>query len=363
MYRGPIIDCDVHHTWKTADAILERLPARWREFAAGFPTHGPVRLTPAAPTHPNRHGHNKRIETFPPDGSPPGSDYETLRAQLLDPLNVERAILQFDTGTNVGHPNLYFATALARAINDWNLDEWLSGRDDRLFGAVLVPTQDPAAAADEVRRVGEHPRVVEVLLNWNAGFPYGHPFYHPIYEAAVELDLPVAIHVGASGRPPWTAGGIAAGRSELHTLLGQPMHHHFTSLVTHGVFEKYPRLRVSLMEVGVSWVPWLIWGLDAHYEVLRRESPWVKRLPSEYFRDHVHLSTQPFDMSPDAGQVIQALEAFGGLEDALCFASDYPHWDADDPGYVARRVPADWVEKILWGNAARSFRWPTLAAA
>jgi predicted TIM-barrel fold metal-dependent hydrolase len=362
MYKGPIIDCDVHHNWKNRTAIVSRLPAEWRDFANGFGSGYGASLFPAAPTHPNRHGHNKRIDTFPPDGGVPGSDYETMRKQLLDPLKVERAILLFDTGTNVGHPNLYFANALASAINDWNLEEWL-GRDQRLFGAVLTPTQDPTAAAREIRRVGRHPKIVTVLMNWNPGFPFGHPFYHPIYEAAAELNLPVSIHVGVSGRAPWTAGGLPASRVELHTLLAQAIQHHFASMITHGVFEKYPDLRVALIEVGLSWVPWLMWGLDAHYEILRRESPWVKRLPSEYLRKHAFISTQPMDLSPEPGQLIDALEAFGQMEDLLCFASDYPHWDADDPLYVARRLPTHWTEKVFWANSARLYRWPVAAPA
>src|SRR3954462_536948 len=100
MYKGPIIDCDVHHNWKSPEDIVSRLPRRWRELAEGLPSGETLSLTPAAPTHANRHGHNKRVDTFPANGGVPGSDYQTMKEQLLDPLGIERAILLFDTGTN-----------------------------------------------------------------------------------------------------------------------------------------------------------------------------------------------------------------------------------------------------------------------
>lgn len=356
MYAGPKIDCDVHHNWKSREDMTQYLPKVWREFA-----DGPVLIEPAYPTHPNRHGHNKRVDSFPPDGSVPGSDYETLRAQVLDEFDVSRAILLYDTGTNSGHPNIYFATELVRAMNRWSIDYWLDGRDDRLYGGLLVPTQQPEEAAKEIMSVGENPRMATVLLNWNPGKPFGHPFYHPIYEAAQSMELPIAIHIGVTGSGPWFAGGMPSGRVEFHTLLAEPMQHHLTSFITHGVFERFPRLKLIMIETGIAWIPWLMWRLDADYALLKRESPWVKRLPSEYFREHCALSTQPLDESPRRQQLLDVLGLVDGFEDMLCFATDYPHWDADDPLYIARKLPSAWQEKVFWSNAERMFRWPAAA--
>jgi predicted TIM-barrel fold metal-dependent hydrolase len=135
------------------------------------------------------------------------------------------------------------------------------------------------------------------------------------------------------------------------------MMHHLTSLIVHGVFEKYPTLKVLAMECGLSWIPWLIWNLDDNYRVLKRESPHLRRLPSEYFREHVLFSTQPLELSPEREQLIQVLDAFGGMEDMLCFSTDYPHWDADDPRYVGGRLPRAWRSKVFYENARKLFRW------
>jgi predicted TIM-barrel fold metal-dependent hydrolase len=54
--------------------------------------------------------------------------------------------------------------------------------------------------------------------------------------------------------------------------------------------------------------------------------------------------------------MVQLIESFGG-EELLCFASDYPHWDTDDPTYIAGRLPEKWHQKIFHDNAARFFGW------
>jgi hypothetical protein len=133
--------------------------------------------------------------------------------------------------------------------------------------------------------------------------------------------------------------------------------------VTHGVFERYPELKLLIVEAGVSWLPWLMWNFDAHAKLLRRESPWVKRDPSDYIRDHVRLTTQPLESSPRSDQLIDLFEAVGGVEDILCFATDYPHWDGDDPTYIASRIPKAWWPKVFYQNALRLYGWKEEALA
>jgi uncharacterized protein len=361
-----LIDCDVHHTWKTAKEVVAYLPRQWREMVEGRGEESFFPISPAITFYPPALGTNKRVDAYSPGGAPPGSDYETLRTQLLDAFPIDYVILSYDIGANGAIPNLYLATQLVSAMNDWSIDCWLNRDDPRLRGAILVPTQIPEDGAREVRRLGSHPKMAEVLLVANGmGKPFGHPVYHPIYEAAIEQGLPVAIHNGGDqpiGTSQMSAGGMPNLRLEFHTLAPQSTIHHFVSFITHGVFEKYPDLKLLLVEIGVSWVPWCLWTLDAHYRELKAESPWIKKLPSEYFRDHVRLSTQPLEASPKKGQLIQLLEAFGGMDDVLMFATDYPHWDTDDPLYISRRLPAGWLQKVFHGNAESFYGRATTSA-
>ncbi|HUX87079.1 MAG TPA: hypothetical protein VMW65_08760, partial [Chloroflexota bacterium] len=93
--------------------------------------------------------------------------------------------------------------------------------------------------------------------------------------------------------------------------------------------------------------------------LMRHESTWLKRRPSEYLPDHVRFTTQPLEESPQRQQLVEALEACEGLQDILCFSSDYPHWDADSPHYIAGRLPRSWHPKVFYENVRQFFRWPT----
>jgi predicted TIM-barrel fold metal-dependent hydrolase len=358
MYDGPVIDCDVHHTWVSQDELYPYLPRSWRDFIslpAGrhLPLDGSRIYMPSI--------HINRLDAIPSGGGPPGSDYELMRSQLLDPFRIEHAMLTYSIGQNASIPNLYLATEVVRAANDWTIEQWLS-RDPRLCSAILLPTQVPDDAAEEIRRVGRDQRMIAALLVVNGlGKPFGHPVYHPIYEAAAEMNKPIAIHVGGElynlGGSQHGPAGIPANRWERHEYGPLAFQTYLCSFITHGVFEKYPDLKVVFIESMTAWIPYILWELDSQYESLRRESPWVRRLPSEYFRDHVRVSTQPIDISSERSGLIEVLEAFGGMEDILLFATDYPHYDADTPKFLSSKLPAEWLPKVFYENARKLFGW------
>jgi uncharacterized protein len=339
--------------WAREDDLIAYLPKRWRDYLRAS------RIGIGGPRFGQDHegGVDKRLNTFPEDGSPPGSHYPTLRHQLLDSLHIERAILTY--GAEV-HPNPYFAAALARALNDWSLDFWLDGRDHRLYGSVVVANHLPKEAAKEIRRLGSHPRIAQVqVMGDGLGQPYGHPVYEAIWDAAAEVGLPIGIHLGTGylDTNATCAGGLASTRLEFHTLYGQPVIRQLVSFILNGTFDKFPQMKVMLIEVGTTWIPWLMWTLDANYRNLKREGATLKQLPSEYLRDRVRVTTQPLELSPDRGQLIEAYEAFGGVESLLCFATDYPHWDADEPNYVATRLPREWWPRVFYENAMSFYGW------
>ena len=127
------------------------------------------------------------------------------------------------------------------------------------------------------------------------------------------------------------------------------------------MFEKYPRLQFVFKEYGVAWLPGLMWRLDDNYCLLRDESPWVKRAPSEYVREHVKLSTQPIEQAGRTSQgLVELLATIDGIEHMLCFSTDYPHGAMDEPGFVASQLPAAWLPLVFESNACASYGWPML---
>jgi len=357
MYSGPVIDCDVHHARSTDAELIDYLSRGWREYVTDRGRAGNVPLT-VQDGLPNPHGF-MRADTYPEGGGEPGSDYPTMRTQLLDVSDVRRAILTFGDDSHLaGHHNPYFANELARAANDWSIDRWLT-RDPRLMSSILVGTQMPEVAAAEIRRHAANPRMVQVMLVDNPfGYGFGHPVFHPMYAAAEETGKPVAIHGGAGGwaNPPSTGGGSVNTYFETHVLWPQAIQTHLVSFIAHGVFEKFPRLKLVLIEGGSAWIPSLLWRFDTEFKGLRREVPWLKRLPSEYFAEHVWVTTQPLEIAPKRENVVELLHSMG-LEDRLVYSSDYPHWDADEIEYLSTRLPAEWHARVFVDNACALYGW------
>jgi uncharacterized protein len=358
-YTGPIVDVDVHHRAKSDAEIYSYLPKQWQEFVKGNGREY-VSLSPAGPsTFALAPGDGRRMDAWGDEGFYPGSDYEMLRKQLLDPYNYFRAILTHDVGSFATHLNQYYARAVCQAVNDWNIDNWLQ-KDKRLYSVVVAPMAEPEEAAREIRRVGKHPQMVSVLFSGNPlGRPMGDPLFHPMYEAAADMGLAISVHIG-NDRPNGqmrSAGGTKGYIEELSQWSQQAMHY-ISSLIVHGVFEKYPNLHVVFKEYGVAWLPSLMLRLDDHTDLLRRESPWVKRWPSEYIQKHIKVSTQPIEESPDGrSRLIDLLQTVDGMDDVLCFSTDYPHWSMDEPEYVARLLPTPWLRKVFCDNACVAFNW------
>jgi len=289
-------------------------------------------------------------------GKPPTTSVGAIQRQVLDAYAIDIGILNAADGLAIPlMPSAYRAAALARAHNDWLRDRYLD-QDPRLRGAIVCPAQEPRAAAEEIRRCAEDTRFAHVLLVGGSERPYGEPRYLPIFEAAAECGLPVAIHSGGEGIGIAASPGGAGCPTfyiEWHTqaVAGSIMAH-LVSLLCHGVFERLPSLRVLLMEGGVAWLPGMLWRLDTNWRALRVEVPWLERKPSEVAREHISFSTQPLEHTDGNDPLLFEMLAAVGAPDILCFATDYPHWDFDDPEYMLRRLPDSWRDQVMHGNAA-----------
>jgi predicted TIM-barrel fold metal-dependent hydrolase len=335
----------------------------WQEYLGrpgSLPSGGGV--MPVLPEFPYHHPMGDKLAGSFPERGAPGSDYDVLRTQVFDGTGVAKAVLSHDRGMwTPSLPNPHLATEISRAINNWTVDSWLERGDDRLYGLVMVPNQLPEQGAAEIRRAGIHSRMVGALMCANGvGKLFGHPLYHPIYEAAAEMDLPIVVHGGGDAlmdsltHP--AGGGLPMTYGEFAALAPSPLMGHLFSLIVQGVFEKYPDLRVVIVGGGTAWLP-MLWRLDTDYQALRREAPWLRRWPSEYFREHVWVSTYPLEQPGLRGDLVRLLKAIDGIEDRLVYASGYPDTNSDSVARVSSLLPSAWHDRVFYENANRLFRW------
>lgn len=141
---------------------------------------------------------------------------------------------------------------------------------------------------------------------------------------------------------------------EWHNILPTNYMAHINSLVCEGVFEKFPGLKFVAIEGGIAWLPHLMWRMDKNYKALRSTTPWLKKLPSEYIREHVRLTTQPIEEPEDHQHLLQIFEMIDA-KNIVMFSSDYPHWDYDNPKMALPPLKGELKEGILWRNAARLY--------
>src|SRR3954454_13579669 len=292
-----------------------------------------------------------------PDGSAPGADPAFTAQQLLDANGIDRAVLIGGEVLGLGAmPDPDAAAMIASAYNDWLAATWLAA-DDRYRGNLVVGAQDPVAAAREIRRAAENERFVAVLLPLT-NMLMGQRHYYPIYEAAAEIGLPITVHPnsgeGIFRTSPPMAGGTPTYYVEWHTGLSQVFQANVISLICHGVFERFPGLKVVMTEGGLGWIPDVIWRLDKNVKGLRDEVPWVRRLPSEYVTDHVRFTTQPLP-EPRLRKHLHVLCEIAQAERTLMFSSDYPHWDFDDPRHALTTLPAEIRQRVASDNAIETF--------
>ena len=362
--RLKIIDGDVHPALRSLADLKPYLPSAggsiWRSTARGGASG--MSYEPYPKSAPRA----CRRDAWPEDGGPPGSNLDLIRKQYLDAYGIEFGILgplgvsgqselnlRFLRGPGLGHQRL--AARVLRA----------------------GPSRGSRPASSCPTRMRKHPcrdRALRRRSGLRAGVhadahvrAAGNRRYWPIYAAAERHGLPVGMHVFGSGGHPYTGTGWPSYYVEEgagHSTSCQTV---VTSLVIEGVFERFPRLKVVIVEGGFAWLPPLAWRLDKLFERMRSEVPHLKRRPSEYIREHVWVTTQPMEEPDDRRQLLDVMEWIGW--DRLLFASDYPHWDFDDPvprlpcrpaaGALSRRSSPPTAAR---STGSREPRWPATSS-
>ncbi len=315
MNTHDAIDCDIHLPVPGVKTLLPYFDDYWRDMITA---RGIDRLDLACmPQSPI----SSRPDWRPTAGKT--RDLEMLRNQLLDPWRLRIAICNCLHGAMALHSEDLGSTII-RAVNDWVAQHWLD-RDPRLRASIIVHAENPAFAVEEIERRAEDRRFVQVLMLAMQKIPLGKRINWPIYEAAERLRLPIGIHAGSLYRNPPT--GIGWPSYYVDDLVNQSVgfQGQLMSLVTEGVFSKFPNLTVVMMESGVTWLPSFMWRLDKTWRGTRTETPWLDRPPSEIIRRNVRFTVQPLDDPPQIEQFKKMIDQIGS-DEMLLFSTDYPHW-------------------------------------
>jgi uncharacterized protein len=291
--------------------------------------------------------------------APYGSMDPKERLELLDAENIDAVVLYTTVGLlwEAELEDVELSQAYTRAYNRWICE--FCADSPRLIPTAHLSLSDPKAAAVELERaVGEGAKGAYVAPFTHDGRPLGHPDNDPVFEAAQGLGVPFAIH--PTFEPQWTKGtrmGKWEHVRELRLLASvaasDGVRHQFTTLFDYGVFDRFPELKVIVLESGGGWIGYWLDRIDAVYghTFIGTRVP-LERKPSDYFRERIWISCDP-----DERTIPALAERFGA--DRFLWASDFPHAD-HTPEYLpdleelAASFPNETDRQAFLGDNARA---------
>jgi len=248
-------------------------------------------------------------------------------------------------------------SAIFRAYNDW-LAEFCRADPSRLKGIAMINLDDVGDGITELERAARLGLAGAMISELPADERrYDLPEYEPFWAAAQALGMPLSLHTATrrQGRIRGAPGLTLRDASSRATKAFGPA----TSLcdmIFSGVFERYPRLTVAIVEFELSWAPYLLDAMDYTYRERHEEAIYRFRdgmRPSDFFHRNVVLSFQEDAVGIRLRDVIGV--------DNMMWGSDYPHSESTFPrsrkilGEILSGVPANEQAKIVGGNTARVY--------
>lgn len=219
--------------------------------------------------------------------------------------------------------------AAFRAFNEWLDEDWGFARDERITAPPLVTLVDVEQAEKDLQWMIDRGTRAICLRPAPVVGPFGSrspadPLHDRFWSLVADAELLVVIHSGDSGYSRFAAawgerthfqGYKDAPFSEILSLhLERPIFDTMAALLSHGLFDRHPTLRIATVELGSGWVHELVRRLKIAYGKMPRA---FTRDPVETFTDHV--SVAPFH-EDNVGELVALVGA-----DRVLFGSDWPH--------------------------------------
>lgn len=299
------------------------------------------------------------------ENAPAAAVDPAARLARLDGEGVERAILYPSLGLQwpAECEDPAYLLAHTRAYNRW-IEDFCAGSGGRLVPVAHLVLGDARDAATELRRaVRAGARGGFLLPYTHDGLPHGHPAHDPLFAAACDLDVPLAIHTGVDPKRrdlhhrfdgvAWPEA-IPEGIWYLQVMFTQAVQQAFTTFFSCATFDRFPALRLVVLEAGAGWIGFWMDRMDAMYRGSLRVTMPLRDLPSSYVRRQCWLSADP-----DERSLARIADWVGG--DRFLWASDYPHSDhaagyLDELRSLAGALGASARAGLLGANAVGAYR-------
>jgi predicted TIM-barrel fold metal-dependent hydrolase len=347
-----VFDAD-NHLYETQDALTRHLPDRYRGAVEYVEVRGRTKIAIRGvisdyipnPTFEVVARPGAQEEYFRV-GNPQGKSYRELmgepmraiaafrepgpRVALMDELGVDRALM-FPTLASLVEERMRddpeLIHAVVHGLNEWLFEEWSFNYEDRIFATPVISLPIVERAIEELEWVVA--RGAKTVLIRPAPVPglggsrsFGFEEFDPFWQAVVDADILVSMHASDSGysryQSDWTGPvemmPFRPDAFKMMTMGKRPIEDTMAAFVCHGVFSRFPDLRVASIENGGEWVvPFL-----GHLRDTYRKMPHLfAEDPVVAFRRNVWVS--PFH-EDDIAELIDAIGV-----DHVVFGSDYPH--------------------------------------
>jgi len=299
------------------------------------------------------------------ENAPAAATDPKARLGLLDADGIDRACLYPSLGLQweAEVDDAAYALAHCQAYNRW-IEDFCSGTGGRLVPVAHLTLGDAGAAAHELRRAVRAGARGGFLLPFTlGGLPHGHPAHDALFAAACELDVPIALHTGID--PParslhqrydeltWPEAVPFPGAWYLQVMFAQAVQQAFTTFFQYATFDRFPSLRLIVLEAGAGWLGHWMARMDGFYRSNLRPTIALAHEPSFYVQRQCWISGDPDE------RTLPLVMRHVGIE-RFVWATDYPHSD-HDAGYMrelaelVQSFPPAERAKLLGGNAAMAY--------
>ncbi|MGE0881329.1 MAG: amidohydrolase family protein [Acidimicrobiia bacterium] len=293
----------------------------------------------------------------------PAFEKKEPRLALMDIQGVQAAVIHPLGGggeSAFARNDVEAGYAVARAFNRWIEEDWAYNYLDRIYVPAAIPLADVDMAVAELERVlALGAKFVNLVPGpaWYGRSPFD-PYFDPFWARINESETRIAIHLGAGyirhgaewGEDPKAAYSQYNGFQWFSYWSDRPIMETIAAMIFHGLFQRFPKVKVLIAEFGTIWLPYTLRKLD-HAAMLGRRPKFAPKLagrPSSIFKEHCVIAPYPEE------NVSRVMEVTG--TDCLVFGSDFPHAEGlpDPIQYAAmlKGLDENIIRKMMRDNLA-----------